>query len=407
MMFILDDSGYKEHKYAIFLLCYGNDYYLMGLLCTLFAHQTIIKESKMDIELVVMCDEYINKYRDYFKMYCDRIVVMNMDVLREHHKLYRNAKYSKKWMNYIINKWHCLYFEEYSKILFTDIDILPTQPSNYNVFTDYSEPYIFCGRKFDGRCIIHIFHNTHTKGIYKDYYNYIEKGDFFIDAGYILLTPSKKLHDEYFDFVKTIDTTNKNALRQESGIDEVTLYYFIAVVKDLKYNCIKKEHFPVVPWKSSYMCAPNDVINKNIKNGKIFNYLSTVKPFVKPVSLMWPEEYIWKILENKVVKNNTMAKSLSVRNSLHSYLYLEKKDDSLQIINKSKKHDIYNLIGKLKSKKLNLGHPLFSERAFETISRSTPELNSYVEPLNKIDDNIDIIKKCCGLITVDHFSLFT
>ena len=407
-MFIINDSGQtkKSKKYAIFYLCYRNDYYVMGLLCSLKAHMKLLNTFKEgnEIDLVVMCDEYIYNYHDYFKEYCDRVIVINMDLLPEHHKLYKLAKYSKKWMDYIINKWHCLYFEEYQKILFTDIDILPCAPSVYDIFTYYKEPYIFSCRNFK-KCQESKYYSPDLpKTKYASYEDYILQGTFFIDAGFIILTPNKQLHDEYFKFVNKINFTNKNTVSQGSGIDETSLYYFLSHIKKVDYNCTKKEDTPIIPWDRPITCASEQNVSREVPRGKLFNYLSSIKPFIKPIPLMWEEEYIWKILEKQIITGNKFLKALSIRNALYCYLYLNKKDDSLKIVKKEKKHDIYNFINKLKQK-MSISDNIFSQNAYSAIQESYDILFSYTDELNKLNGDEDIIAKCCGLIYKEKYRL--
>ncbi|AYV82759.1 MAG: hypothetical protein Hyperionvirus2_127 [Hyperionvirus sp.] len=397
IMFIISDSGYKGKKFAVFLLCYGSDYYLMGLLCTLYAHQKLVGA---DIEIVVMCDEYIYKFKEHFEPRCDRIVLMNMDVLQGHHHLYKVEKYSQSWMNYIINKWHCLYFDEYAKILFIDIDILVADESVYDIFTSYSEPYIFsCRKRAPSNCVKRFYYGNFEKKKYKDHYDYTTNGNFFLDGGFVLLTPGKKLHDEYYDFLAGLDFQNKKIISQISTIDEVTLFYFIVHVKNLPFNCIKEADTYIIPWKTNYLCDTKEEFQKYVKQSNAFNYLSEVKPWNKPIPLMWPEEYIWKIIEQRVISGSPFLKALSVRNSLYCYLYLDKNNDkTLQITNKSKRNDVYKFIEILKKKFGSLTNKIFGKQAYDVIKASMVELLSYKEPLNALGSDVDLVGKCCGVI---------
>ncbi|AYV80984.1 MAG: hypothetical protein Harvfovirus12_20 [Harvfovirus sp.] len=406
-MFIINDSGYQSKKYAIFFLCYGNDYYIMGLLCALQAHGKLLEKSPQSIELVVLCDEYINNYRPYIAEYCDRIIVIKMDILSEHHKLYKAEKYAKKWMDAIINKWHCLYFEEYKKVLLSDIDILPTNSVIYDIFTKYEEPYMFGCRKFSG-CAETIYYGSLPNRNFKDYYDYVANGNFFIDGGFALFTPNKTYHDEYFDFVQTIDVLSMKSVGQRySGIDEITIYYFLVHIKKVTYNCFQESDTAVIPWKTNYGCANMNRIMNKIKRTSLFNYLSTVKPFIKPIPLMWREEYIWKILERDIISGSPFLKALSIRNALYCYLYLNTRQEaSLEIIKKNNQFNIINFIKKL-TKEMSLTDPVFDHRAYQAISSSEEKLLSYKDQLNLLNGDADIVNECCGLIKKEQYrSLF-
>ena len=74
-----------------------------------------------------------------------------------------------------------------------------------------------------------------------------------------------------------------------------------------------------------------------MKQSNAFNYLSEIKPWNKHLSLMWAEEFIWKIIEKVIISGNSFLKAISVRNSLFCFLYLDKNNnDTLQIVNKKK-----------------------------------------------------------------------
>ncbi|AYV82712.1 MAG: hypothetical protein Hyperionvirus2_80 [Hyperionvirus sp.] len=368
----------------------------MGLLCALLSHKKLLK-SRTDIELVVLCDEYINNYRDHITKYCDRLIVIHLNVLPQHHKLYKHEKYSQKWMDYIINKWHCLYFEEYAKILFIDIDILPANRMVYDIFTKYEEPYIFSCRTYASGCSEIIHYGNRTRKEFKDYYDYVANGKLYIDAGFALLTPNKTYHDEYFDFVQTLDTLSKKSVGNLlSQIDEVTIFYFLAYIKKITYNCFKESDTPVIPWKANYSCSNLQQVKDKINKTIVYNYLSTIKPFIKPIPLMWPEEYIWKILEREIISGDNFLKALSIRNSLFCYLYLvTKKEPSLEIIKKTNQQDIYNFIRTV-SKEITLNDPIFSPQAYHAIQSAN--LLEYKDELNRLNGHNDIIKECCGLI---------
>lgn len=392
-------------KYAIFFLCYHNDFYVMGLLCALYCHRYLISKNsiyKNSIDLVVMCDDTIYKYSDQIKSYCDRIILLNMTELNGHHKIYESNKYNKKWMDFIVNKWHSLYFDEYDKILFNDIDILPQSSIIYNIFDHYPTPFVFVCRSNEHNCTELITDQENKTQSFNNYYDYVRHGQTFIDAGFILLKPDKHLHNEYFNFVKTIEYKSPKSVTRKSGFDETSLFYFLNYKKNEPNSCFKKSDQYQIPWKTDYHCKVN--LKENINNTMVFNYLSKIKPFIKPVPLMWPEEYIWKIIERKIITDNRFLKCLSIRNALYCYLYLG-NDKSLSIVDRRSNIviDINNLLNELKKDNINLSNRLFSGDSYDAIMDSEELLLSYKGILNELNDKTDYTEKCCGLISHNKF----
>jgi len=391
--------------YAIFFLCYGNDYYLMGLLIVLYCHQYLIKKNNLNdkIKLVVMCDDIIYKYKSYIEIYCDRLIKLpTVTELHEHHTAYDSNKYGKKFMNKIVNKWHCLDYTEYDKILFSDIDILPENDTIYNIFNKYNKPFVFTCRSRIRKCTELVEYDNFPVSPYKDYYDYVENGRYHIDGGFLLVTPDKQLHKEYFDYISTIDFTNKKSVTSEGGFDETSLFYFLIYVKRQSFTCFDKMDQFIIPWKTEYYCD-NDInkLKDDIDKKYIINYLSKVKPFIKPLPLMWPEEYVWKIIEKKIITGNKFLKCLSIRNSLYCYsLLAEHKEKSISVVDKNKRHEIYNFTNKLNIKNK---YDLFSGQSYNEIINNEDYLLSFKDELNKFNEGIDYINKCCGYIKFDKF----
>lgn len=403
-----DNQKHKPKKYAIFLLCYQSDYYLMGLICSLYAHKKLLEKRQenedgmaKDIDIVVMCDSYIYNFKEYIEVYCDRLINLELDKLEGHSGNYKNEKYRQPWMNYIINKWKALYFQEYQKILFIDIDILVLSSSYYQIFETFNEQFVFNIREKANDGTNRIFDkNKMITSKYNSYKEYIENNKYYIDAGLILLTPNKQLYEEYFTFLKTNQEVHKY-VAQKSGVDETSLFYFLVHVKNIEFQVLPEKYSCVIPWETKKEFDENKLKNEIIKTD-VINYLSEVKPFVKPVIFMWKEEFIWKILEKQIISGSKFLQLLSLRNALYTFLLEDSKKLRLGGYIKSKSFLIKQTTDFIKHS-LSLDNPLFKKDNYENIIKSEILLLSFKNKLNQIFESININKECCGYITLDKF----
>lgn len=353
-----------------------------------------------------MCDKVIYEYYDEISKYCDRIIQIDMFILENHSELYKHDKYNKQWINKIVNKWHCFYFDEYKKILFSDIDILPANRHVYNIFNKYNESFVFMCRvnnectKIVNKNNFQFSQSTNQPNNNDSFDNYVKYGKNHIDGGYLLITPNKTLHKEYFNFIA--DPNIKTNVSQLSGIDETTLFYFLVHIKKLDYTCFNYRDQNIVPWKTKYSCMNMRELQNKVINSNVYNYLSKVKPFVKPIALMWPEEYIWKIIEKKIISGNRLLKALSIRNAIYCYLRIDDKDIPFNI-NIANKDKILHANKELK-KSFKLNDDIFSGSSIKVIKTNTNKLMRYIDFLNKLNGTINIYTQCCGLIKKDKFA---
>lgn len=397
MSFIKNDTGYKNGKYAIFFLCYLNDHYVIGLLETLYAHRKLLGKDN-DIELVVMCDEYISNFKDEIIKYADRVVTINMDRLNGHMDVYGIKKYAMQWIEYIHNKWHCLYFDEYKKILFLDIDTLPVNKKLYNIFTNYKEDIIFSGRAIaSSGCLKSVYYNEASISKYSSYEEYNKYNKTHVDASYMLLPPSKKLHDEYYSYMKTIDPLDASLIStglNASTIDEKSILYYLTSKTNITFNFFKKDDDFAVPWKKAYLCDNLDTVKYKSNNLNIFNYRSQIKPYLMPLEFLHAESYIWKLIEKNIVSKSKLIKALSIRNALYSYL-LSKVESYMAPVDDISKSNVGRMVQLLDKNGLTLENPIFNKQSYNALIKSFDLLFSYIKPIN---DNYEIYNKCCGLI---------
>ena len=312
---------------AIVMLCMLKEHYMIGACINAFINKALMKTNNIhDIKLVIMCDDYIyNNYYNILINYFDEVIKINLrnDKIIEFkkRKLSTNTKYN--WLNYSLNKWECLKYVQYDKILFLDIDILPVHKNFYNIF-NLNTPALkitTLNNKYYFKDINNELNNNMLK--YNSYKEYIKYGHFSINGGIFLLKPSLESYNKYYSFINTLYKENNGIYQQVySGIDETTLYYFFHIYNINIYTIDDK--YIKIPW--------NDFKNK-INNKMIFysyNYLSYIKPWNKPKYLEWNEEYLWRDIYKKMI-NITKDKKLhylykkNMLNSIQQYFSFDEK----------------------------------------------------------------------------------
>ena len=60
-------------KYAISMLLFGNENYITGSIISAYAHKQYINKLKLDVDLIVMVDEKIFKYKNELLKYFDYV----------------------------------------------------------------------------------------------------------------------------------------------------------------------------------------------------------------------------------------------------------------------------------------------------------------------------------------------
>lgn len=273
---------------AIVSLCMLKDHYVIGACISAWCHRQLAPE----IQLVVMCDQYIyNRHKDILADYYDQVKLVDLDEL--YFPPSPNYKYHEKygWITYSCNKWQCMKYTEYQKVLFLDVDILPISKEFYNVFNNET-PSLH-------RPLKHSVFNINHLRRFRSYADYLTDNPNKIqtlDGGIVLLTPNLTTYEEYKVFLKDIYRNGINSYYM-SGPDETSLYYFISYVKKIQYSLIPDDQ-TVVFWE----------LPEEAAHAKAYNYLSRVKPWVKPMYACWPEEKYWRRLFNLMPKSEAMIK---------------------------------------------------------------------------------------------------
>ena len=287
---VLNFKSDNGDKYGIFMLCMLKDHYVLGACIGAYNHRHYLKSINKQVELVIMCDSYIyDKYKNTLKFYFDRVIKIKLKTykLNEEYLSMCGYNFNKKynWLQYSLSKWICIKYEEYKKILFLDVDILVNNSKFYKLF-DYNTP-AFHNVRYKKKCVNNNSYNYDLGNDFKYYikHNFNKYGS--IDGGICLIKPDKNTYTEYYKF---IDKTFKKGLysKKDSGPDETSLFYFYSKNNKQLYDICKD--YAVIPWE----------FFKFNKVAKAYNFLSFVKPWIKPKFLSWKEESVWIDLFNSM-----------------------------------------------------------------------------------------------------------
>ena len=330
------------YKYAITFLCMLKEHYVVGACISAYIHKCFINKinnnsSNKQIDLILMCDKNIyKKYGKLLKKFYDKVDVI--DLL--HFELNNDYKFVKEkyasWVKYATNKWYCLKYEEYDKILFLDVDMIPAKKEFYDIF-DLETPAIYRTR-FYPQIIYEKSELIDLKILDKlSYDEYLEVASKFdssigsLDGGIVLLKPSKKLYQEYKQF--SFDLFSEKGIFGYMGSfpDETSLFYFLSVYKNFPiYNIPNK--YSIIPWLEPDTIYTND----DIKNALLYNFNSFYKPWLKGYSIQWKEEKLWSYIYKSMNLNNIMIK-LYKKSVKEHYL------DTFMKLDTSKQKKRYNL----------------------------------------------------------------
>jgi hypothetical protein len=322
-----------NQNYAIVMLCMLKDMYVVGACISAYTHKYLIQKQNRSIKLVVMCDDYIyHKWQTLLKDFFDDIKLIKLIKFGEKND-YNFPKKKYDWMQYSPNKWQCMNFIEYDKILFCDIDMLPVSVNFYDMF-DFDTPsihiiYSFMDKeektRMTNQCQSNkMYEIENTFSSYDEYISQHTRPLGSMDGGLILLKPSATMHDEYFDFVKDI---YKNGVFSifNSGPDETSLFYFLTK-KGNVYNICNQ--YLVIPWE--------DTADK-INSAYAYNFLSFVKPWIKHRLLQWKEESLWADIYDVIINNNPYVDQLRELNNEE----IKKNIENFKQLNKNEKHKYY------------------------------------------------------------------
>jgi hypothetical protein len=307
---------------AIGMIIFNNPLYLVGACLSAWTHRKFIEKYSLDIKLIVMINEPISEYEEDLKKYFDIVSIIKLREMKLHPNYFVIKKYSE-WMKYSITKWEIFNYEEFDKILFIDIDILPIKKEFYNVFNYDTPAIIVKGINYINSGILkkknflkenYIKEYSEKKINNDEYWNLSNKLEKSLDAGFVLISPNKKIFEEYIQFLQICEGKSGFISKYDSGVDETTLLFFLVFYKNLKVNLIPYNYAPI-PWEKN----PYD---KNEVKG--INFLSMVKPWVKLPLIQFPEENIWHKIAKKALEIHSDVTKIYVKcliDELYKFYY--------------------------------------------------------------------------------------
>lgn len=287
------------NKNAICLLAFTNDIYLVGASLAGFIHKQYIKKFNLNIDVVLMIDETFQNYVPELSVIFDNVKIIKLDEIKLSPKYKIHHKYSK-WLKYSISKWQVLNFEEYDKILFCDTEILPLDEKWYHDLFSLNAPAFLTKGHSNNYGIPIEKHKITDKIIstFEDYRISSKNFTFTIDAGLVLLKPSSNLHTEYINFIRNIEGEEGYISNNISGADETTLLLFMIFFKQIKCVSIPYE-YAVISWEN-HKYDKSNVIG--------LNFLSMIKPWIKPQVTQWSDERIWHTIAECMFKKLKLKK---------------------------------------------------------------------------------------------------
>lgn len=361
-------------KNAIGMIIFNNTSYLVGACLSAWTHREFINKYNLGIDLIVMVNEPIYKYKDELEKYFDKIKLIDLIEIKLSPKYNVIYKYSQ-WMKYSISKWEILNFEGYNKILFIDTDILPIDKNFYSVF-DFDTPAIMIrGLNLEPNTLAkpELFLENPREYKNNEYSKLSLELKKSLDAGFILIEPSKSLFDEYIKFIKICEGTEGYVSKYDSGVDETTLLLFFIFYKKIPVHLIPYNYAPI-PWdKFSY--------DKNKMWG--INFLSMIKPWVKLPITQWADENIWHRIAKKALDKHSVITKIYIKyliDELYKFYFNWKK-------NISKSNSPYNMES---IKSLNLKNKTFE--LFEYLKSHSKEKLSLEEIEYVIEKTVQIHK---------------
>jgi len=355
----------NKTKNAIGMIIFTNPLYLVGACLSAWTHRQFITKYNFKIDLVVMVDEPIYKYKEELEKYFDYIKLIDLIEIKLSPKYNVIYKYSQ-WMKYSISKWNILKLDNYDKILFLDIDILPIDKDFYSVF-DFDTPCIMVrGLNFEPNTVatpelfidnLRDYKNTEYSKLSLDLKH-------SLDAGFILIRPSKTLFDEYIEFIKICEGLEGYISKYDSGVDETTLLIFFIFYKKITIHLIPYNYAPI-PW-DKFPYDKNQILG--------INFLSMIKPWIKLPIIQWADENIWHLIAKKALDTHSVITKIYIKyliDELYKFYFNWKK-------NISKSNSPYNMES---IKSSNLKNKTF--KLFEYL-KSNPKDNLTIEKIKYI-----------------------
>jgi hypothetical protein len=288
------------NEFAIVNLLFKSELYLIGSCISGYIHQQYRKKYGLKFDIILLVDEIIYKYKNHLENFFDKIILIDIIPIKLSQK-YINMipeKYTKT-MDIFTTKLNIFKLHQYKKVLFLDIDIIPVNKNFYNIFT-YNTP----------ATTINNINNNNTKNIiskndvYTNSIN-ISNLNYTINGGVILISPTENDFENIIKFMHEQEGTDGYTSFASSGPDETIILNYYLLNKNMKWTNIDK-NYSIIPWEKDY--------KKYFESAYSINYLSNIKPWNKPLFMMWKEEFIFYLLVNKIISNDNLLKIIHYRN---------------------------------------------------------------------------------------------
>ena len=336
------DGSDPIKKNAIFMMCIINDHYVIGACIAAYCHRKMLIRAglKDTTDLVIMCDEKIyDKYHEVLNNpeLFDIVIKIKIRIFPDAAQYnYSKIKYSS-WIGASLNKWQIMDHDEYERIMFVDIALLPNDPKLYDLFK-IKVPAVVVREKLSQKSDKHTYKCTDGQDIkhkrrsditYDEYLaNYETYGT--IHGYLVVIEPNKNMYKQYVEMTDDIYKSGIYSI-YGSGPDETSLFYFFLNMGMMVHNICHEN--ATVPWDEQIL----------IDISKGYEFSSMFKPWIKPKILCWPEELLWRdvydILVKRIVKND--PESYKVLNLLFKKTIIETYDRYIVSDNKAQ-HKNYN-----------------------------------------------------------------
>lgn len=419
----------KQKKNAIFMLLMLSESYLVGACINGLVQKYMLKKAGLNknVDVVCMCDQYMYNYEPVLKNYFDRVVEIKL--LKIKSKAY--FKKYESWTEYALNKWHCLQYDEYDKIYFTDIDVLPRSIKLYDVFNIPTPAFMLrtpawlridCKKgyeQFDKKRITK--RNLGTKLItnHSEYNKIINSFKYSLDGGFLLIKPDISDYNNFFDWIKQLAQSGKVIPPIWTTIDETGLLYYYMVNRKQIYRicdqfCVSPgSDWYTSPKKAIYKLKSNKILSdkdkkcgmqflkKSRKVAYSYNFISGINPWQKPLILMWKEEYIWHILAQQVTLITPVLKNINILDNLQVYKqaidYIEGTQNKEEPVNFDHVNSVVKKFMKILDKNSDT-LVIISNKAYKMNNINQKALDKYSEIIDKLDERISITERNFGYV---------
>ena len=289
------------NEYAIVNLLFKSELYLIGACINGYVHQQYRKKYRLKFDIILLVDEIIYKYKNHLEKYYDKIILIDIIPIKLSKK-YINIipeKYTKT-MDIFTTKLNIFKLHQYKKVLFLDIDVIPINKNFYNIFS-FSTPATVIRNLKENITSLNILSKIN---FYKNSLN-ISDLNMTVEGGIILISPNENDFNNIIKFMHEQEGKDGYTSHSSSAPDETIILNYYLLNKNMNWTNIDK-NYSIIPWDKN--CT------KYFESAYSINYLSNIKPWNKPLFMMWKEEFIFYLLVNKIIINDNLLKIIHYRN---------------------------------------------------------------------------------------------